>query len=351
MRLALGLLLSLVACGSTPSTQDSDSGAPGPDPLASRWMADVFPEDADIALGRILIPGGFNSSSFACDAANGISPDSPEAVLAFWGPPDSAGSTANRERIVDWARTQGMSLGQQLEAGIRFIEINLTLREGVVTTWHSVYGLPVTEVLEEVVAFASTHPDEVVVLHFGLSIDPAAWSLFADAVSSPLAGGIALCDLVYDGPEDAALARLSDIRASGRNVVWAPQGELRDFLLARGDCPLSAGDADRSWSITVSPEGVEEALAASVDSRDPAKLLINDFVFSLGGSENVAEQVGYIGNYEGVQEVSVALGFAGDFPERLIESFDAQGNMNIFAGAWIEDSNLVEAAIARNRSR
>ena len=46
--------------------------------------------------------------------------------------------------------------------------------------------------------------------------------------------------------------------------------------------------------MTVTPEGVEAALDASVDVRDPRHLLVNDFVFSLDGSASVFEQANYI---------------------------------------------------------
>jgi hypothetical protein len=314
-------------------------------------MADVFADRPETQVGRVLLPGAFNSTSYACDAANGISPDAPDIVLALWGSDETPTDDANRERVVGWAKTQGRPVGQQLEDGIRFVELNVTLKDGVVTTWHSVYGVPLDDVLDDIVAFAVAWPDEVVVLTFGVSLDSTAWPLLADALTTPRADGASLCDLVYDGAEDAALASLSDVRARGRNLIWAPDGDLRTWLDTRGDCALSHGTADRTWSVTVTPEGVEEALDASVDTRDPQHLLINDFVFSLDGSASVLEQAGYISTYPGAKEASEALGFSGDFPGRLIEAHDTLGNLNVLAGAYYEDTNLVAAAIAANRAR
>ncbi|MCB9779633.1 MAG: hypothetical protein H6742_13800 [Alphaproteobacteria bacterium] len=335
--------------GGTDGATDSGGDSGGGVPETAHWMADVFPAGDTTAFGRILVPGGFNSSSYACARENGISPDSPDTVLLLWGEGD--GNEEYRERIVGWSKTQDLSIGEQLQAGVRFIEINLTVKDGALVTWHSVYGVPVAVVLSDLVAFAAASPDEIVLLTFGLSVDEADWGLFGDAVTTPLVEGTSLCDLVYDGAEDIADATLADIRASGRNVLWAPGGDLRAWLLERGDCPLSSGDSERAWSITDTTTGVEEALAASVDSRDPAKVLINDFVFSLGGAESAFEQASYIAEYSGQQEASIALGFAGDFPARLIDTYDADGNMNIFAGAFIQDTDLVAAAIARNRAR
>lgn len=351
--------LSVMGCAGDPvgatdpdaSGADSgaDSGAAGP-PATAHWMADVFTDRPDTPLGTVLLPGAFNSSSYACEMEHGISPDSPEAVLILWGP-NETGNEAYRQRIVDWSKTQTLTIEEQLDAGIRFIEINLTMRDGELVTWHSVYGVPVGEVLDQVVAWSAAWPDEVVLLSFGLGSDEADREAFAEAMTAPRTDGLSVCDRVYDGPEDAAIASLGDIRDAGRNIVWAPGGDLRTFIEARGDCPMSSGGTDRSWSLTVSPDGVEEALAASVDSRDPGRLLINDFVFSLGASETGLEQAQYIAEYPGMRAASVDLGFAGDFPTRLVETYDTAGNMNVFAGAFVQDSTLVEAAIARNQER
>lgn len=332
-------------------------GCPAPDeplppqpPATAHWMADVFVEQADAPLGQILLPGAFNSSSYACALDHGISPDAPAAVLALWDddPPEDHD---NRPRIVAWSRTQGRSLGQQLLDGIRFLEINVTVRDGVLTTWHSVYGVPLAEVLDEVVAFSVAWPDEVVVLSFGFSVDSEDWPLLADALLAPRADGVSLCDRVYDGDGAAAMTTVGDVRERGRNLIWSPGGELRTWLEERGDCSLSRGGADRIWSITDTPQGVEDALTGSVDTRDPSRLLINDFAFSLDGADSIGSQVDYLLGYFGVQEASEALGFAGDFPTRLIETHDAGGNLNVLAGAWYQDTDLIEAAIARNRAR
>ena len=72
---------------------------------------------------------------------------------------------------------------------------------------------------------------------------------------------------------------------------------------------------------------------------------------SMNRSASIGEQAGYISTYPGLKEASEDLGFTGDFPGRLIAGHDAKGNMNVLAGAFYEDTDLVEAAIAENRAR
>lgn len=334
----------LLAC--VPSGEDPKPPEP---PATAHWVADTFADHPEIPIGKILLPGAFNSTSYTVDPDAGMSPDAPSVVIALWGEDGDTANEANRERIVGWAKTQGRSLHQQLEDGIRFLEINVTLKDGVITTWHSIYGVPLGDVLEEVVDFSLEWPDEVVVVSFGLSIDADAWPLFTDALLAPHQG-VSFCDRLYSGPEEAALLPLGDLQESGRNLVWTISGDLRTYLESRGCVPAN-GTTDRTWSITDRTEGVEAALASSVDSRDPNHLLINDFAFSLDGAPSAIEQASYIAHYTGVQEASQVLGFAGDFPGRLIETYDANGNMNVLAGAYYQDTDLVEAAIAANRER
>ena len=187
-------------------------------------------------------------------------------------------------------------------------------------------------------------------LTFGLSLDEADWPTMANELVAPRADGTSLCDLIYGGSEDIAGATLGDIRASGRPLIWVPDGDLRAFLDARGDCPTSNGAIHRVWSIAGSPDVFEQALTDSVDTRDPNQLLIKNFAFSLDGTDST-DQVEIILGYMGTQDASIDLGFSGDFPSRLIAAYDDLDNMNILAGAYYEDTDLVEAAIAENTQR
>ena len=94
-------------------------------PATARWMAEVFAASPDVPVGRILIPGAFNSSSYACDAANGMSPDAPGVVQALFGSEDTPNDDPNRQRVVDWAKTQDrrcqmlrMQMGESALAGL-----------------------------------------------------------------------------------------------------------------------------------------------------------------------------------------------------------------------------------------
>mgnify|MGYP000513001710 CR=1 FL=1 len=121
----------LFGCADGAADKAATDSVPEAPPATATWMQDLFAERPEAPLGRVLLPGAFNSRSYACAEEYGISPDSPEVVSALW----ASGDDDNRARIVGWAKTQGRSLGQQLEDGVRFLLISGAPIEEPVA-WH-----------------------------------------------------------------------------------------------------------------------------------------------------------------------------------------------------------------------
>lgn len=346
----------LVACVAPAERgPDTDSDTDPPEEAATAtWMGrEIPPGEDDIALRDLLLPGTFNSSSYACAEANGMSPDAPDIVKLLWEnlEPGSGGTGLNRERIVGWSKTQDRSLREQLRDGIRSLDINLTRKDDRLVTWHSVYGEPLDDALDQVVDFAASHPSEVVLLSFGLTLDEADWPAFADALTAPRVDGISLCDLLFTGPEPSNTATLAAVRASGRNLIWAPGGDLATLFDARGDCPTAALSIEVRGSESTTPEGVIARLEETVATRAPDVFLKNDFFFYLGQAETDAKQASFLAEYASMADALDALGFSGAFPGELIERFDTEGKMNVFTGGYYERTNLVEAVIERTGTR
>ncbi len=345
------------ACASPtepPLVEDSDTldTAPEVEPATASWMGDEIPAGSDdIAMRELLLPGTFNSSSFACDAANGISPDAPEIVRLLWEAVDSGENGEGYDRVVGWSKAQDRSLAAQLLDGIRAIDVNLTRKDGALVTWHSVYGEPLDDALDPIVAFAVSHPSEVVLLSFGVSVEEAYWPEFIDALTAPRAGGVSVCDLLFTGSQPSATATLAEVRASGRNLIWAPSGDLATLFEARGDCPTAPFVKEYLGSGSTTTDGVIAKLEATVATRTPDVFQHNDFFFYLGAAASQFEQAALLGTYGSLAEAMDALGFSGDFPGELIERFDVDVQMNIFSGGHYDRTNLVEAVIERTRTR
>lgn len=357
----LALLLPCLTAACAPPTggpEDSDSDSrdtdPAVEPATAAWMGQEIPPGADdVALRDLLLPGTFNSTSYACDAANGMSPDAPGIVRALWDSfdPNVDNGGLNRERVVGWSKAQDRSLSDQLLDGIRAIDVNFTMKDGVLTTWHSVYGEPLDDALDQIVAFAASHRSEIVLLSFGPSLDEADLPAFVDALAAPRTDGISICDLLFTGPAPSATATLAEVRASRRNLIWGPTGDLATLFDARGDCPTAPFLKDYEGSQSTTTEGVIARLEATVAARDPDVFLHNDLFFYLGAAGSELEQAGLLLEYDSLAEAMDALGFSGAFPGELIERFDADAKMNIFSGGHYDRTDLVEAVIERTRTR
>ncbi len=183
------------------------SGKPGIAPEYADWMAGIN----DLSrLQDLSLPGTHDSLSTSALRPLGIeSEDSPSISLR---PPG----------VRQIARTQGMSLLEQLESGVRVLDIRLTLEQDQLYAYHGVLPLNADfpGVLRTVDAFLDAHPREAVLMlvrREGESRDST---------------------LEFD----AAVAR--DLQAWGGTHVWYPTttrtptlGETRGRVLVLQDFP------------------------------------------------------------------------------------------------------------------
>lgn len=311
------------------------------------WVAQVYAHDSDVTVGELLLPGTHDSASYGCAVELGIAPGAGELLNTLWDFPPPEEGLSSQQIAVNWAQTQDRSVGEQLADGVRYVDLRVTMKDGALTTWHSVYSVPFDLVLDELVAFAADHRREVVIVSIGPSLADEELPALADALVAPRADGLSVCDLLLEDERPAAQVPLADVWRGGRPLVWGPDKKLGKMLVERG-CVETNAPVEGHWSRTLSPEGVEAVLEQTVAARDPASILSNDFIFSLEGTPDVFEQLGFVTTYATLHDATVALGFSGDFPGRMIGLYP---DMNVFAGDFYEQTDLVEAAVASNEAR
>jgi hypothetical protein len=317
------------------------------DASAEGWVEATFRDRPETPLGEIVLPGTHDSASYGCVVENGIAPEAGELLNGVWTLSEDPSATMGRERVAAWARTQSRTLTEQLEDGIRYLDLRVVDREGELVTWHSVYSIPLSEALDAVTQFAADHRREPIVVSIGPSLDDDGLDRLADALVARREGG-SFCDLLLR-TEDVSAARtpLRTLWRQKRPLVWADAGALGERLEARG-CPMSLAPIEGHWSRTTTPEGVETALADSLPGRDPDAILSNDFIFSLEGTPDVLEQFGFITTWPSLHDATVGLGFSGSFPGDLVATY-ADG-LNVFAGDFYEETTLLDAALAANEA-
>lgn len=130
----------------------------------ARWMQELEPWIADRPLNRIALPGTHDSATSTITRDSEISRDAPPMV---W----TARMVAEtRTRTYDWAVAQNLTVAQQLESGIRYLDLRVMDRDDIATNLfivHSMYGAKVETVLDQVARFLRDNPREIVVLRLG----------------------------------------------------------------------------------------------------------------------------------------------------------------------------------------
>jgi hypothetical protein len=253
---AVASLAVLAACG-TGAEEPVESGTPvplGPD----RWMEDVYADAADVTLGEMVLPGTHDSGSFAIDV------EGPCDIVPAAGTPGviTALSSTNPCAAAGMYRAQDETLAEQLQAGIRYLDLRVSVPEagalpltasagtgtvgaspaptatpdGAATGFvleHEFVSVPLTDALDEILTFAADHPKEQVILdfqHIDLA-DDADTAAFYSALSQVLtsyapAGAAPVCerawasDVVDATPATLATdVTLADAWAADRNLV------------------------------------------------------------------------------------------------------------------------------------
>ena len=205
----------LAACAAAawlaPAAHASDaaywqSGKPDIPAAYADWMDGI---DDSVRLQDLSLPGTHDSLSTSAPRPLGIeASDAPSAALR---PP----------LVRQVARTQGMSLLEQLECGVRVLDIRVRLEQDQLFAYHGVLPLNAdfSGVLRTLDAFLDAHPREAVLMRVRSE---------GDASDSTLGF-------------DAAVAR--DLQAWGGSHVWTPTtrtptlGETRGRVVVLQDFP------------------------------------------------------------------------------------------------------------------
>lgn len=217
-------------------------------------MEDVYADATDTTLGQMILPGTHDSGSA------GIDNSEPCDITAAASTPQGLVDLGARNTCVAASlyRAQNTSLGEQLQAGIRYLDLRISVPAGQVVSdpaavltgpgadvplilEHEYVSEPLTEGLADILEFASANPKEQVILDFQkieLPDDANAayyYSALGDLLQTfTAAGSPAVCDVAWDtaelGVTAATLATevtLQEAWDAGRNlVVLVPEESL-----------------------------------------------------------------------------------------------------------------------------
>jgi len=128
------------------------------------WITLHYEQLKNRPLNRLVLPGSHDSGTYDLDGtwSRGVSdafaPDTDDKKrgLSFLG-----------DGYTKWAKAQERSIYQQLEDGIRYLDIRVCVdKSGQFKTCHGLYGVSLNEVINDVVKFANKYPKEPLLIDF-----------------------------------------------------------------------------------------------------------------------------------------------------------------------------------------
>ncbi len=150
-----------------------------------RWMQQLKEtSDANtLMLRELVIPGTHDSATATLSTKSEFSPDCIlhpyTQKLMNWFP------RTTKQIVVDWAKAQTLSIVEQLEMGIRYFDLRLALHpiSNKLHACHSLFDLPICDILKEINIFLTKNRNEIVLLdfqHFYKIYDKKIYHAFAD---------------------------------------------------------------------------------------------------------------------------------------------------------------------------
>jgi len=126
----------------------------------SRWMNEIFSSIRKKPLSNITIPGSHDACAYNLSTTE-IAPFAPAALNSCLVR-NCCGCVSQ-----NFALAQSDNLFEQMQSGSRYLDIRVTFDEkrNLLRTEHSLYGLPIRQLLQQVALFIELAPSEFVILH------------------------------------------------------------------------------------------------------------------------------------------------------------------------------------------
>ncbi|MBL8515824.1 MAG: hypothetical protein JNM76_02550 [Betaproteobacteria bacterium] len=176
----------------------------------SNWMKGISPLLAAKSLRSVILPGTHDSGTSSVTSNSNFSPDAPWEVTKM-----------PRMLVELFARAQGLTIAEQLQAGVRYFDLR-PAPDGVELRFaHSLFGDLVLPAIDAVSAFLDSHPLEIVILDFQhfFAMGDAEHDRLLGHLQHTLAGKMI-------PPGNPSNMRIDDLWAQGKQVavIYTPAG-------------------------------------------------------------------------------------------------------------------------------
>lgn len=271
------------------------------------WMSDAAAAIGGIPLARLSLPGTHDSGT--SQLTDRLAPDAPQflvdlkavideidavvaAIAASPVPAVPALADVIRNALGRWtwptvvsdivqpmSRAQDRSIGQQLDDGIRYLDLRVAPLEGVPRFCHALFGAPLYSALTELEGFLDQHPKELVILDF------AAFYGMNQALHDQVVQS------VVETVGEQRLVRQSDPATITPDELWSGQGRVIALHSALGSVPArfqhrfwNRNLIASPWPNTMSVDQLVQDMRHNLAARNSSILFVLQCQLTFSGS-------------------------------------------------------------------
>ena len=134
------------------------------------WMSDMASAIGGRKLKEVALPGTHDSGTYAISADSDFSPDNPNDAKDFIKKYLESVPYLDipaKKIFAGWAKSQSKNITEQLEAGIRYLDLRVCRRSGNdMYIVHGMYAENVNVVIDAVHTFVTNNDKEIIILDF-----------------------------------------------------------------------------------------------------------------------------------------------------------------------------------------
>ena len=270
-------------------------------PASATWMADTMQRIGDVPLCRIALPGAHDSGTFGMTTQSALDPYNEGARARVVESVDRVAQqrgTSARQLMVLWSQAQDLSITDQLQAGIRYLDLRVSLVDSTYALGHVLVCGTLDEALQQVLMFTQQCPSELIIVDvnhlYGMETTESQVALITfiagildgHLVQGPptLGPNNTVNEILHHDRLDKArvillFASSAAIAASGRTDVWCseaenyPPCESSQIISLWPDQPTATGVLEH---ITSQPERDLNRFYVSQGQITPSEELISD---------------------------------------------------------------------------
>lgn len=238
------------------------------------WMAQLPLAAQDKPLMTLAIPGSHHSGTYNLKEDSEITPDQPWCVRAL-NPNDMI-----RRAVYNWSKDQSLNIRQQLEAGVRFLDVTVAYINENIYVVHGLRCMAIRDLFRQVNDFVNIHTKEIVL------IDINRFYEFRESHHEKLFNMI---DAIFGNKLVHRPPNARNALSYSLNKLWTGLGQVIIFYQPSIPIPLGgeinghAGPSDviklpnfvwtrqfikNPWPRTEEPQKMIEEVADIINSRD-----------------------------------------------------------------------------------